>query len=394
MPFKFDAIDPISKAFSDFDLTDIVFSRLMDDRKEEDKNIVLINMSEPPMVDRAELAQILDSINKHSPAVVAIDGFYRKLRPFADTLGETINPADSMLAKSLAETKNLVLVTGLKKYNEKKKQYDSLETSHPLFCKNAKLAFASLTTTGEGNMSEFLTSRSFIPKAKVLGKTEVAFGVKIAELYAPKKAKKFLQRDNVTEFINFQGNIGYKDSEKIYFPTIDFDNVLQGNFTPDMIKGKIVILGFMGKKLGEKSFDDKFYTPLNKNYVGKSTPDMFGVVVHANIVSMILKEAYIDELSDWLNTIIMVLAAFFSISLFSYFFRNFGYWYDAVTVFCQFLISFILLTSTVFIFLWYRLKIDASLAIGAVVLSGLVVEIYYGLVYKVVNKIFVKKRND
>lgn len=454
IPFKFDALDPISKAFSDFDLTDIVFSRLRPDRKITEQDIVLVNMSVPPMVDRMEIAQMLDTINKHKPAVVAIDAFYRKLRPLPEketqnvtdttvsnvidttaSVGKidttilkeelermrsstrksdskeiekpknvknepvlenipALNPVDSALMRSFNETKNLILVTGLRKYNAKKSQYDSLETSHPLFCKNAKLAFASLTTTGQGNMTEFLTTRTFIPQAKVLGKNEVAFAVKIAELYAPEKAKRFLERNNTSEFINFQGNIGFQDSETPYYPTIDYDMLLQGNFTPDMIKGKIVILGFMGKKLSEKSFDDKFYTPLNKNYVGKSTPDMFGVIVHANIVSMILKQEYIDELPDWLNITIMVFAAFLSISLFSYFFRNLGYWYDAVTVIFQFLISFMLFTATVFAFLWFRIKIDTSLAIGAVVFSGLIVEIYYGLIYKLLNKFLVRKRND
>ena len=90
----------------------------------------------------------------------------------------------------------------------------------------------------------------------------------------------------------------------------------------------------------------------------------------------------------------MIFASFLSISLFSYFFRNLGYWYDAVTIIFQFLISFLLMTATVYAFLWYRLKIDTSLAIGAVVLSGLVVEIYYGLIYKLVTKFVVKKRNE
>ncbi len=391
IPFKFDAFDPISKAFSDFDLSDIVFSRLQEDAK-ADTDVVLVNLSVPPNVDRAELAQIIDSINQHKPAVIAIDAFYRKLRAPEDST-QTMNPADSLLADALGRVKNLVLVTGLQKYNAKKQQYDSLEISHPLFSKKAHLAYASLTTAGEGNMSEFLTCRSFIPKAKVQGKTEVAFAVKIAEIYAPKKAERFLKRNNVSEYINYQGNIGFRESDKPVYTAIDFHQVLGGQFEPNIIKNKIVILGYMGKQLAEKSFDDKFYTPLNKNYVGKSTPDMYGVIVHANIVSMILKEAYIYELPDWLNIGIMVLAAFLSISLFSYFFRNLGYWYDAVTIIFQFLISFLLFTSTVYAFMAYRIKIDTSLAIGAVVFSGLIVEIYYGLIYKLLNKL-VKKRND
>ncbi len=386
VPFKFDALDPLSKMFSDFDLTDIVFSRLREDAK-ADNDVVLVNLGE---VDRATFAQMLDSINKHQPAVIAIDAFYRKLKAPEDS-SLTINTGDSLLAKSLSEVKNLVMVSGLI-YNKKKNIIDSISTSNPLFCKKAHLAYASLTTTGEENMSEFLTCRSFVPQVKVKNKQELAFAVKIAALYAPQKAKRFLERGNVSEYINYQGNIGFKESNKPIYTAIDVAQVLNGQFEPSIIKNKIVIFGLMGKQLDMKSFDDKFYTPLNKNYAGKSTPDMYGVIVHANIVSMILQEKYINELSDWLNIALMVFASFLCISLFSYFFRNFGYWYDAVTIIFQLLLSFLLFTSTVYAFLWFRLKIDTTLAIGAVVLSGLIVEVYYGLIYKVLNKVISRKR--
>lgn len=396
VPFKFDALDPISKAFSDFDLTDLVFSRMLADQEGEDKDIVLVNIGE---TTRAEFAQMIDTLNKYEPHIIAIDAFYRGLKaPEDSTL--SINTGDSLLASALNNVKNLVMVSQLNKYNEKKKRFDTLETSNALFSKRAQYGYANLTTTSQGNMTEFTTSRSFIPKAKYFDaetkkeKEAIAFAVKIAEIRAPKKAKRFLERNNTTEYINFQGNIGFGESEKPKYMTIDVAQLLNNGFEPSLIKNKIIILGFMGKSFGEKSFADKFYTPLNKNYVGKSTPDMYGVIVHANIVSMILQEKYIDELSDWLNIAIMVFASFLSISLFSYFFRNLGYWYDAITVVFQFLISFALFTATVFAFLWFRLKIDTSLAIGAVVLSGLIVEIYYGLIYKLLNKFFVRKREE
>jgi len=388
IPFKLDALDPLSKMFSDFDLTDIVFSRLREDTKKADNEVVLVNLGE---TTRAEFAQMLDTINKYQPAIIAIDAFYRNLKAPEDS-SLTMHTGDSALSKSLSEVKKLVLVTEFKGFNTKKQQYDTLLTSHALFCKKAHLAYANLTTTGEGNRQEFLTSRSFIPQAKVKGRQEVAFAVKIAELYDAKKAKKFLARGNVSEYINYQGNIGFAGSPNLFYTSLDVAQILNSGFEPSVLKDKIVVIGFMGKQLNEKSFDDKFYTPLNKNYVGKSTPDMFGVVVHANIVSMILQEKYINELADWLNVAIMIFASFLSISLFSYFFRNLGYWYDAITVVFQFLISFLLFTSTVYAFLWYRLKIDTTLAIGAVVLSGLVVELYYGLIYKVLNKLIVRKR--
>ena len=385
-----DFLNPLSNMFKDFDLSDLVFSQIQEDPK-EDPNVVLVNLSEPPIVDRAELAQILTTINKFQPASVGIDGFYSKLRAPEDS-SQKINAGDSLLALAMKATKKLVLVSGLNGYNDKKAQYDTLKISHPFFSEGAILGFANLTTTGVGNMEEFLTSRSFIPTAKCKGKTEVAFGVKLAETINPEKAKAFLARANQSEFINFKGNIGFTESSKPTYVALDFDQILNEQFEPSVIKNKIILIGFMGKKLGTKSFDDKFYTPLNKNYVGKSTPDMYGVVIHANIVSMVLSGKYINEMNNWLNLVVVFFVALFSVSLFSYFFRNLGYWYDAVTIGIQFLISLLLFTATVFAFAWYRLKIDFTLAVIAVVISGIVVEIYYGLIYKIIQKKFVRKR--
>jgi CHASE2 domain-containing sensor protein len=384
----FDIFNPLSNMFKDFDLTDVVFSRMSEDPV-EDKNIVMVNLSEPPYVDRAELAQMIEILNQHKPKIIAIDGFFRKLR-MPDDSSKTLATEDSMLSEAFSKVENLVLGTKLN-YSDKKKQFDSLETSNPLFCKNAKFGFVNLTTTGIGNMTEFLTCRSFLPQAKCREKIEYSFGVKIAEIFNPKMVKKFLERKNIQEDINYRGNIGFGESESPIYTALDYRQVLGDEFEPNVVKGKIIIIGFMGKELGEKAFDDKFYTPMNKNYVGKSTPDMYGVVVHANIVSMILKGDYINELNYWANFAIMIFASLLSVSLFAYFHQHLGYWYDAVTIVFQLIISAFLFMATVFAFHWYRLKIDTSIAIGLVVLSGIMVEIYYGLIQKIVLRFFRKK---
>lgn len=45
---------------------------------------------------------------------------------------------------------------------------------------------------------------------------------------------------------------------------------------------------------------DRYYTPLNERSSGRSIPDMFGVIIHANIISMLLDEDYIDDVPEWL----------------------------------------------------------------------------------------------
>lgn len=383
LPLNFEMLNPIQNVFKDFDMTDVVSSQIREDPAAED-DIVIVNFGN---LNRGELAEMINILNKHEPKVIGIDAFYRRL---------TDPTMDSSLAASLNKVKNLVLITKLNKYNEKKKSYDTLETSNPIFNAKAINGYANLTTSGASNISEFLTSRSFIPKAKYKNEKQYAFAVKVAELYNPNATKKFLARNKSTEFINYKGNIGeiaydtngeidQSKSKATIFPALDVMQVMNEEFEPSLIKGKIVLIGYMGVSLAQKSFDDKFYTPLNENYVGKSTPDMFGLVVHANIVSMILDEQYIDELNPILNYTLIVLVALLSISLFAYFYRKLGYWFDAVTIVFQLAISLLLLSVVIFSFHWYRLKVEINAGLLIVILSGIVVELYYGLFTKLVE---------
>jgi hypothetical protein len=59
------------------------------------------------------------------------------------------------------------------------------------------------------------------------------------------------------------------------FYTLDVDDIASENFVPEMIKIRLSSFGFLGEYMGDPSWDDKFYTPLNKKLAGKANPDMF-----------------------------------------------------------------------------------------------------------------------
>jgi CHASE2 domain-containing sensor protein len=62
------------------------------------------------------------------------------------------------------------------------------------------------------------------------------------------------------------------------------------------------------------SWEDKFYTPLNKKLAGKSNPDMFGVVVHANIISMILREDYVEQMATWQEVAMAIILCLLNVA--------------------------------------------------------------------------------
>ncbi|NJL13942.1 MAG: CHASE2 domain-containing protein [Microscillaceae bacterium] len=195
-----------------------------------------------------------------------------------------------------------------------------------------------------------------------------------------------MARKNPSEYINYRGNIGTESGQTSVFRALDYTQVFEQQFeAEEVFKDRIVILGYLGRSLGQRSFDDKFYTPLNENYINKRTPEMFGVVIHANIVSMILNREYIEELNGWIDFSISVFITLLSVMLFSYFFQKLGYWYDAVTIIFQVLFFLGILLISLYAFVWYRLRVEINLAILAVAFAGIFVEIYYGLIVKIFN---------
>ncbi len=147
-----------------------------------------------------------------------------------------------------------------------------------------------------------------------------------------------------------------------------------------MIKGKVVIFGYLGDDFFDTSWDDKFFTPLNKKYAGKANPDMYGPVIHANIVSMVLNEDYVDELGENRAIILGVIICFFNVVLFSWVYRRLPRWYDGITKLIQVFELMILTFLMVMFFYWFNFKLNLTYTLAAVALAGDSLEVYYGVI--------------
>jgi len=378
--FNSDIVNPLSKALSDFELTDVVFSHMRENPGLEDR-ITMVNIGN---LDRRGIADLIEQINQHHPKVIGIDAFFRHLKE--DTEG------DSLLAAALSKVNHMVMVSELHE-NAEKEIIDSVSLSHPLFMQHAEPGFADMISEGR---DFFVTSRDCIPVDSVNGERVLSFPVKMAYLYDSVQTKRFLARGNATETINFQGNIdtrkeGVSANSKIVFAAVDWRQVFDTLYTPSVFENKIVIMGYMGDYIGHHTWEDKFFTPLNSNYVGKANPDMYGVVVHANIVSMILKGHYINDMSDWINLPISLVLIFLNVWLFSFLFIRLEMWYDGATFFLTIFEVMLLIIVVLFIFDRYNYRVDITLPSIALFLTGNLIEIYYGLIKplysKIVNKI-------
>lgn len=376
----FDVFDPIGQAFADVEMTDVVFSQMRDQPVVDDR-VVMINVGNR---SRFEIAMMIDSINQFKPAAIGVDIFFDY--PKDDVMG------DSLLAANLAKVENLIMVSKIL-YNAETDAFDSMRLSWEPFRKNADLAFANLITGAE-NQEDLKMCRTFNPQQVVNGENQVAFAVKLASVLDSAKAQKFLARGNEEEVINYRGNILDYGATKFgsMFFALDHSEILeplydpetdsyQRKFFPDIITGKIVIFCFMGNYIGDReALEDKFFTPINAKYMGRAYADMFGGVVHANIILQILNEDYIEQLKPWQSWAIAIMVCFLNVLAFSWVYKKIPRWYDGVTKLVQLMEFLGILFLMIYVLDTFSLKLDLTIALIVVALVGDSLEVYYGVV--------------
>ncbi|MFL5729698.1 MAG: CHASE2 domain-containing protein [Cytophagaceae bacterium] len=405
--FNSDALNPIQKAFGDFQLSDIVFSQLRDSPPEE-KRIVLVNIGE---LDRVGIAQEIEILNQYKPKCIAIDARFFKPKAFE---------VDSTLCAAFAKVDNMVVGSKLIP-NPDLPENDSIVEPNPIFRPYVQSAFVNIITEGE---DYFKTTRDIVPsdhyykwqamdttfeKKKLKDSVMVlrkirylkrdtmvySFPTKIAWIYDSNSVKKYLARNRETEIINFRGNIdtrkeGTAKNAKLVYTVLDVDDVMDTNFTADVVKDKIVIMGFLGANIKDNRWEDKFFTPLNSNYIGKAYADMYGVVAHANAVSMILDGDFINEMPEWLNNILSLLIIFFNVFFITYLFFKLKVWYEAFSNIVILAEAFALVFIVLYVFNDYDFKFDVTMPLLALFLTGNVVEIYYGMIKPGLEKLGTK----
>jgi CHASE2 domain-containing sensor protein len=267
-----------------FNLTDMVFSSIRDPHKvPRDTNIVIVNIG---TLNRAGIARELEIINSYEPKVIGIDTFF-KLRK-NDTL-------DIPLITALSKVKNLVLAEKIV-YNKRKQIFDSVITSHPDFTQFAVGGYANLPV----DANDYMTVRDISPKEPVNGVLKYFFPLQIVKFFDSVKAKKLIDRDNKNEIVDFARNIDK-------YLVLDVKDVFKKRDSLDFIRGKIVLVGYLGPNIRTIVSEDNFYTPLNRLFLGKSFPDMYGLIIHANVISMILNESYFEQMPDRITKILEII---------------------------------------------------------------------------------------
>jgi CHASE2 domain-containing sensor protein len=352
LPINSDFLDPLQQAFKDFELTDIVYSQLLDEApKRIDTDIVLVNIGE---LGRKDIAKVIRRVMSIKPKIAGLDARFWE-------------DADSVETKELVDCinsyDNFVLAEHLIK-NDDSISSIRLGLSHDSL-KNKTIGYDNFPAAS----GSFRTVRSIIPFEYYNGIEHAAFAVKIAEIIAPDDVAYLRARDNQNETINYQ--------KRQTCISVDFTQILDLKNSNDFIKDKIVLFGYLGRSLYDKnSYEDRYFTPLNKRYAGKSFPDMFGVQIHGNILSMILHRDYVNSMSFGVNTILSWFFCFFVVFAFTWVDDRFPHYYDLISKTLQILTIVLLLFVVIICFDDFRYRFDSALAALAIAIAADGYQIY------------------
>lgn len=369
----FNLFDPIGDAISDVEFTDLVFSELRE-VPQPDTNIVIVNIGE---LNRSQIAAQIEILNRYKPKVIAVDGFFA---------GEKDSLGDVLLTTALQKVNRLVLASQAI-YNPEEEKFDSLFTSHPNFS-YGQTGIANLFTDVE-EQHQYKVCRSFPAFLEVNGEKMPSFALTVAEIFDSAKVAAFYEfNHDLKTIINYRGNLMDYGQTKLgtRYYGLDADQVLNESFTEDLIKNKIVLMGYTGKNFNDKSWEDKFYTPLNTKYAGRSNPDTFGVVIHANVISMILNEDYLSRQGTFSAVVTAIIICLVNVFFFSKIYWRVPLWYDGVTKIIQLAEIMLILLINIYVFHWFSYKASLTLATAAIAISGDALEVYYGFMVNVFSK--------
>ncbi len=377
--FNLDFMNPIQNSMDNFNLTDMVFSSLRDQHKiQKDTNIVIVNIG---TLNRSGIARELEIINSYEPKVIGIDSFFKNRK--SDSL-------DIPLITAFSKVKHLVIAEKIV-YNNEKKIFDSVITSHPDFAQFAVGGYANFTM----DKKEFMTVRNIPPKEPVNGVIKLFFPIQIAMIFDSVKAKKCINRDNKNEIVDFARNIDK-------YTVLDVNDIFNRQDSLHFIKGKIVLMGFLGPDIKTLVSEDNFYTPLNRLFLGKSFPDMYGLIVHANVISMILNESYFDKMPERITKVLeIILLSIIIISLHYLRVKRFDL-YEPLSIISTLGLLLVVFAFLIFMFNKFNYYIGTSYMLWGIVLIVPVYEGYHdsikpltlNFISRIKNKRLKNSKND
>lgn len=327
-----------TQAFKDFTITDMFYSKIINQDRIYKGPLVLINIENR---SREEIAFLIQRLEEGKPKVIGLDVIFPDKKDSA---------SDELLKQTLTGYKNIVYpyVASFDTTTE--------ETKNNEYFKSNSGAFVNLV----GENREYSTIRYYYPVYNNIP----AFTTAIMQMYDPLKAASLLKRNQKAE-IRYYGNVQN-------FTYQNFEEVMQPSFNVSSLKDKIILTGYFGltNNAKNKLDEDRFFTPLNPRLSGRSHPDMYGMVIHANILRMELDNDYIYAFPTWLNWLLAFLLSWILLPMFVRWYVHKAVWFHLFTIVLQLTISMVFVYLTILLYAKANLKIESSAVLVSILLIG------------------------
>lgn len=257
--------------------------------------IKVVNIGEVAPTPDGKIAALLYRLHDLGAAVIGLDIILDDLHI------ERFPPERLMeveeLRLALQDVPNVVLVSGI----DLETREPTFEIIPPIRAACDHYGFANLVPDGDGVI------RRFLPWAEVNGERWLSFPVQITQLAAPAATRRVLAQPSEPQVI-------YYSSTFTQIPTVPIDDVLFGSMYDDFFEDAIVLVGFVNEG-GLFYLGDTHKTPMGKK-VGIDGADMAGVLVHANVIDMMLRDRFITPVPAWADWLLTFILVYLSIAIY------------------------------------------------------------------------------
>jgi CHASE2 domain-containing sensor protein len=340
---SFQPLNYIVNTISSINLNDLWFSSVNNNTL--DTSIVLVNAGD---LDREGIAFLIDHIAAAKPRVIGLDIFFSRAI-------ETSH--DSLLEASLYRNSDRLVLS----YPFQR----GIPDSGYWILNNLKYGHAMLTSDEKGN--EMV--RDFSPVIESAAGIAPAFAVTMASLIDLSASEHIAKRNRESEIINY---IGSTDA----FLTLQHAEVMSGE-VDHLLHKKTVMVGYLGNPHQlQPCLNDLFFTPVGFNLSTNRRPDMYGLVIHANILSMILNERYIQTTPPWIAYAMCIVVLFLHLVLFVWLYLKLQAYFQAVSLLILGLSFTLILWGAFMMFSRWHLEYPTALLLTSLALAPNILPLY------------------
>lgn len=371
------ALNPLEQALEDSEGSDLYYwlSRHYNNDKKNiqktDPEIVIINERE---ADRGQIESLLKKINTYHPMAIGLDMSFDKVFDSTDILNRL---KTEQLDSTFKNSPNTVIGMAFKYSKEDFEKADSPFTSQGFILRSVK-ELREHVKEGFMNLpsgNEYSTNRNFVNFIKHKNSFYPSFAYQVASLSKTATAE-WEENDTSTHRIAYNADMD--------FMKLDREEVMNLPEKNELLKNKIILIGYLGPGKNYADLNDNHFTPLNPRYIGRTYPDMYGVEIHAHIIQTIRHNRHFTEISSWVSYLITVILSFIFTAILLRFYSRKPQWYHLLAV----AIEFFLLAMSMFMVILlhhFNLELDIHPIIYPMLLLPTVLY-FYDLILKLINK--------